>query len=109
VHGALTAAPPVFRARGLTKIYGSGAAQLRALVDVDIEIDILRGEFVVLAGASGSGKSTLLNILGGLDVPTRGEVRFADYLLTAPTRQTSRATGASTSASCSSSTTRSRA
>ena len=71
---------PVFVARGLTKTYGSGEAQVRALVDVDLEIR--RGEFVVLIGASGSGKSTLLNILGGLDVPTSGEVRFADHVLT---------------------------
>jgi putative ABC transport system ATP-binding protein len=71
---------PVFVARGLTKTYGSGEAQVRALIDVDLEIR--RGEFVVLIGASGSGKSTLLNILGGLDVPTSGEVRFADHVLT---------------------------
>ena len=70
----------VFTALGLTKTYGSGEAEVRALVDVDLEIR--RGEFVVLIGASGSGKSTLLNILGGLDVPTRGEVRFADHVLT---------------------------
>ncbi len=74
------AAAPVFVAHGLTKTYGSGEAQVRALVDVDLEIR--RGEFVVLIGASGSGKSTLLNILGGLDVPTSGEVRFADHVLT---------------------------
>jgi putative ABC transport system ATP-binding protein len=74
------AAPPVFVARGLTKIYGSGTAQVRALSGIDL--DIRRGEFVVLLGASGSGKSTLLNILGGLDVPTSGEVRFADHELT---------------------------
>jgi putative ABC transport system ATP-binding protein len=71
---------PALRARGLTKIYGSGASEVRALVDVDL--DIRAGEFVVLLGPSGSGKSTLLNILGGLDVPTRGELRFADHLLT---------------------------
>ena len=72
-------AAPVFVARGLTKTYGSGEAQVRALADVDL--DIRRGEFVVLLGPSGSGKSTLLNILGGLDVPTRGELRFADHTL----------------------------
>ena len=74
------AAPPVFVARGLTKTYGSGDAQVRALVDVDL--DIQRGEFVVLLGPSGSGKSTLLNILGGLDVPTSGTLRFGDHELT---------------------------
>jgi putative ABC transport system ATP-binding protein len=45
----------------------------------DVSLDVRRGEFVVLLGASGSGKSTLLNILGGLDVPTSGEVRFGDH------------------------------
>ena len=71
---------PVFVARGLTKTYGSGDATVRALIDVNLEIR--RGEFIVLLGPSGSGKSTLLNILGGLDVPTSGEVRFADHQLT---------------------------
>jgi putative ABC transport system ATP-binding protein len=77
VNAAVPAA--VFSARGLTKTYGSGTAQVRALVDVDLEIR--RGEFVVLLGPSGSGKSTLLNILGGLDIPTSGELRFADHVL----------------------------
>ena len=70
---------PIFSARGLCKTYGSGDVQVHALRDVDL--DIRRGEFIVLLGPSGSGKSTLLNILGGLDVPTSGEVRFADHVL----------------------------
>ena len=71
---------PVFSARGLTKVYATGAAQVFALRDVDL--DLLPGEFVVILGPSGSGKSTLLNILGGLDVPTGGRVRFRDHQLT---------------------------
>jgi putative ABC transport system ATP-binding protein len=70
---------PVFSARGLAKTYGSGDAVVHALAGVDLEIH--RGEFIVLLGPSGSGKSTLLNILGGLDVPSAGEVRFGDHVL----------------------------
>jgi len=68
-------AGPVFQARGLSKTYVTGEVEVHALRDVDLDID--RGAFIVLLGASGSGKSTLLNILGGLDVPTSGTVRFA--------------------------------
>lgn len=74
-----TSAPVVFRARGLCKTYRTGDVEVRALHGVDL--DIVRGEFIVLLGASGSGKSTLLNILGGLDVPTSGEVWFAEHRL----------------------------
>jgi len=65
---------PLIRARGLSKRYASGDGEVWALREVDL--DVARGEFVVLLGPSGSGKSTLLNILGGLDVPSSGELRF---------------------------------
>jgi putative ABC transport system ATP-binding protein len=71
---------PVLRIRALCKTYGSGDTAVRALRNVDL--DVRSGEFIVLLGASGSGKSTLLNILGGLDRPTSGEVRFFDHQLT---------------------------
>ena len=64
----------VLRARGLTKIYGAGEAEVQALRGVDLEL--YESELIVLLGPSGSGKSTLLNILGGLDRPTAGEVEF---------------------------------
>jgi len=71
---------PVLQARSLCKTYGSGETAVHALRDVDL--DVRAGEFIVLLGASGSGKSTLLNILGGLDRPTSGDVRFFDHALT---------------------------
>jgi putative ABC transport system ATP-binding protein len=71
---------PVFRARALTKVYRMGESEVHALRGVDLEIRA--GEFIVLLGPSGSGKSTLLNILGGLDTPTTGDVRFLEHQLT---------------------------
>ncbi|ABM37610.1 ABC transporter ATP-binding protein [Polaromonas naphthalenivorans] len=71
---------PVLRIRSLCKTYGSGESAVHALRD--ISLDVRSGEFVVLLGASGSGKSTLLNILGGLDIPTSGEIEFFEHRLT---------------------------
>jgi putative ABC transport system ATP-binding protein len=71
----------VLATRGLTKVYGTGPAAVHALRGVDL--DLRRGELIVLLGPSGSGKSTLLNILGGLDVPTAGQVLMDGEELTA--------------------------
>ena len=70
----------VFEVRGLTKTYRMGDVDVQALRSVDVELR--SGELLVLLGASGSGKSTFLNILGGLDTPTSGTVRFLDHDLT---------------------------
>jgi putative ABC transport system ATP-binding protein len=59
-----------------------GTGSVQRVLD-GISLDIVQGEFVVLLGPSGSGKSTLLNILGGLDVPTSGQVYYLDHDLTA--------------------------
>ncbi len=75
----------VFAARGLTKVYGEGAAQVHALRGVDI--DLYAGELVVLLGPSGSGKSTLLNILGGLDTASGGTVLYRGRELTRATER----------------------
>jgi len=72
---------PVYVARGLTKVYPMGEFEVHALRGIDL--DLYESEFVVLLGPSGSGKSTLLNILGGLDVPTRGTVRYREHDLSA--------------------------
>jgi len=71
---------PALRTEKLTKVYGEGASAVHALRGVDLEIP--RGELVVLLGPSGSGKSTLLNILGGLDRASGGSARFEDRELT---------------------------
>jgi putative ABC transport system ATP-binding protein len=72
--------PPVFIARQLIKTYRMGEVEVHALRGIDLTL--FRGELVVLLGPSGSGKSTLLNILGGLDAPSSGEVRYLEHTLT---------------------------
>ena len=71
----------VFTAQHLTKVYTTGEVEVRALRGVDLEV--MRGEVVVLLGPSGSGKSTLLNIMGGLDHASSGHLFFKALELTA--------------------------
>jgi putative ABC transport system ATP-binding protein len=82
-QGGASASESVLRVRDIAKVYRLGEVEVHALRKVDL--DLFAGEFVVLLGASGSGKSTLLNILGGLDTPTSGEVRYRDHVLTQAT------------------------
>lgn len=67
-------ASPCVEFRGVSRSYGTGEAQVRALDNVDFAVE--RGKFVALMGPSGAGKSTCLNILGCLDRPTAGEYLF---------------------------------
>ena len=65
---------PQIELRHVTRTYGEGSAEVRALDDVDLEIR--PGDFLALAGPSGSGKTTLLNLVGSIDAPTSGEIFF---------------------------------
>ena len=66
----------ILRTENLSKIYGKGDNEVRAVDDVTLTVS--RGEFVAIVGKSGSGKSTLLHLLGGLDYPTSGKVFVKD-------------------------------
>ncbi len=65
---------PVVEMRDITKVYGEGEAEVRAVYGVSLTVE--PGEYVAIMGASGSGKSTLMNIIGALDVATTGTYRI---------------------------------
>ncbi|MBT9315921.1 ABC transporter ATP-binding protein [Leptothoe spongobia] len=71
--------PAVFHMEQVSKVYVMGEVKVHALGAVNL--DLYEGELVVLLGPSGSGKSTLLNILGGLDVPSGGQVYFRNQAM----------------------------
>jgi len=72
---------PLLSTRALTKTYTMGKRALEVLCGIDL--DVARGEFLALRGASGAGKSTLLHLIGGLDSPNAGKIRFAGQNLAA--------------------------
>lgn len=71
----------VLSATGLTKTYSDGQQTITVLEDLNLEVSA--GEWLAIVGASGAGKSTLLNLLGGLDLPTAGEIAVAGRALPA--------------------------
>lgn len=85
LHASVQYSPSseVFHIQDVSKIYPMGEVEVHALQNVTL--DLYEGEFVVLLGPSGSGKSTLLNILGGLDLPSSGQVWFRDRNLSTAT------------------------
>src|ERR1700759_4608527 len=65
----------LIKIRGLDKQYKRGGENIDVLQGLNLDVD--KGDFVAFMGPSGSGKTTLLNLLGGLDVPTRGSITVA--------------------------------
>jgi putative ABC transport system ATP-binding protein len=74
INTSSTGKGPLIALKGVTKVYGTGLAAMRALQGIDLRID--PEEFVAVMGPSGSGKSTCMNILGCLDTPTSGTYLF---------------------------------
>ena len=66
---------PLVAIRNLTKYYTRGEQVIPVLVDINI--DVMAGDYIALMGPSGSGKSTLLNLIAGIDKPSSGEIRVA--------------------------------
>ena len=64
----------ILKLERITKIYDMGEVKVEALKETSL--DIYAGEILAILGPSGSGKSTLLNIMGGMDLPTNGNVFF---------------------------------
>jgi putative ABC transport system ATP-binding protein len=75
---------PLVSFRAVTRVYGEGGGQVRALAGVDLAIN--RGEFIAIMGPSGSGKSTAMNIIGCLDRPSSGSFRFSGVEVNGLTR-----------------------
>lgn len=80
LHADVKGRDPLIRLRDLTKHYQEGSVARAVLQTVNVEL--YEGDFVILLGKSGSGKSTLLNLIGGIDVPSSGEVWIKDVCLT---------------------------
>ena len=69
----------VMRADHITKTYGEGQGKVKALDDVSLTVE--KGEFTAILGPSGTGKSTLLHMIGGVDMPTSGEITIGDTVI----------------------------
>lgn len=72
----INSTPPIIRTENLCRDFNSGREVVHALKDICVNIE--PGKLTILRGRSGSGKSTLINLLGGLDVPTKGKIFFED-------------------------------
>ena len=70
--------------KGVSKVFKVGEENFTALRDINLEIDT--GSFMSFVGPSGSGKTTILNLIGGLDVPTAGNIFFKNTKLSSMNR-----------------------
>jgi putative ABC transport system ATP-binding protein len=79
LQGGRMSAEPIVRIRGIHKYFTRGSEQIDVLMDLNL--DVVEGEFLGLMGPSGSGKTTLLNLIAGLDQPSQGEIRIGDQVI----------------------------